>query len=189
MLSRRRISRALIAVVGLVLLGTQAAWATTPSPPFRDGHHGIYALLDDDQGIRGAACHYNGSQLDRIRIRQPIAFAYDRHQSKVDHQWIAWRYVIEGTNDADLNTATWTQVARSGLQKYWTSDKQAAAFQPKTYDVGSSVYSGLRVVVRIYWYDAHNNVDGRVFQAVEDLDDQYPGGDSMFGVCYTTHPV
>jgi hypothetical protein len=185
-----RRSLAVIPLAILLLLSAQPVWAAPPLP-FRDGHFGIYALLDDDQGFRGAGCHYDGSMhLDRIRIRQPIAFAYDRRHGKVDRQWVAWRYAIEGTNDtADLFSATWTPVAKSDLQRYWTSDGQAAAFKPRTYSVGSSGFGALRVVVRIYWYDGSGHINGRVFAAVEDYDDLLSGMDLMVMGCLATHPV
>ena len=175
--------------------GPATATRTTPSPasqpPNPDqkyvwGTYGVNIVIDegDPWSYSGAACYYAAGALDHIRIRRPIAFP-----SGVK-QFVAWKYVIEGTNDPDPWTATWHPVASGPLEKVWTTPPQPAPFQTKVYTFsGSPGWSLYRVVDRVFWYKPSNKVVGKSFMALESLDDG--ANTASFGfetACPALHP-
>jgi hypothetical protein len=127
----------------------------------------VNILIDesDTWSYSGANCTYDGgtSKLTRIRVRRPIAFPVH------DRQVMAWRYVVEGTNDADLSTANWTSVVMGPLEKVTAKAKQPAPFTPKTFNFNDSIWANYRVVDRVSWYEG-STVSGRSWMAIESYD-------------------
>lgn len=168
---RRCVVGVLVALVCLPLTGSAVA-AVTPLQPYHWGTYGVHTLIDEGEigSYRGAACHYNGSlYLDSIRIRRPISFA-----AAGQPQYIGWRYQIDGTNDANLFTATWSKVYLSPIEKVWTTKDQPAPFLPKIYHLGTLTYASYRVVDKMLWYRPVSHVAGKAFIAVETYDDPAP---------------
>ena len=191
---RSVVGSAVLALASVVLLGSSVLATINPDSPYLWHHYGVHLLIDDDRGYRGASCHYSGSgvqTLDRIHVRRPIAFGYDRSHAN-DHQYVGWSAQVQGTNDIpDFSTSSWVDVKKSPLQKAWTSEVQPAAFLPVQVAISNPAYLYYRVVVKMFWYyPTKTKVDGKAFLAVENLDNSAGApGDVFFLACPASHPV
>ena len=181
-------------IVGLILAATFVAmgWSTVAAAaiPGRTGNYGLHFLIDDGDSYSGARCGYTaGDSLHSIRIRRPIVYAYDR-TSGIDQQKVGWAYRIDGTNDANLISATWTHLSPlSSVKTTTATDRVAAAFLPRTYTFSSApTFAAYRVVLSMFWYRPAAHVSGRAVAPIENYDD-LPGLDVLDLGCPAARPT
>jgi hypothetical protein len=118
------------------------------------GHYGVHTPIDTGE-YAGAICGYsNIGQLDTIKIRRPIVFAFDR-TGGVDTQKVGWRFNIEYSIDGN-NWSTWNT---SSILTATATDKVNAHFMPRTYHLTNPVKTTyFRVTLDLYWFypDVHH---------------------------------
>lgn len=171
-----------------VLVGSSSAAAgLLADEPYRWGNYGVHLLIAEEP-YEAARCNYDtGGNLTGFKIRRPIAFAFDR-TNNIDHQYVGWQFVIQGTNDADLYLGTYTTVFASSIKKVWTSEQQPAAFLPRKYVLSSPTYTAYRIIVKMFWYyPSATKVDGKVFWVPEKYEDGTTP-DFQYAGCPVTHP-
>jgi hypothetical protein len=150
--------------------GGRAVWfaalvalVVAASPAAANSHAGnvaVHALIDTEQ-FPGVTCVFRvtpDDYLQRIRVRAPIVYAFDR-TAGTDTQWVGWRYRIQsssnGTDWADVQGGTSAFVkakATDGYNAQWTS---------RVWDVPQPPVGLFRVIVAIRWYSpTSGHVDG-----------------------------
>ena len=93
--------------------------AAQSNAPYHHGQYGWHELREP-----GATCAIVSNRLKRIRVKSPVVYAHDADPSAVDRQMVAWRYVIEASNDQK----TWRTYHRSSLQRAEATEQRPAAF-------------------------------------------------------------
>lgn len=146
----------------LTLAATLAVLATAlggPASASGTGHYGPHYLRDNDE-FGGARCVYPEpwTALDRIRIRPPSVYAYDR-TAQNDVQTVGWRVVLEASTDR----LTWGVAAPGPIAKATATESIDAAFTPVTiYLPAGPVTEYFRIRIKMYWYYPNaTTIDGR----------------------------
>ena len=143
------------------------------------GHTGIVGFHELRDGANGGAvCRYKEvvpspggyqyeAELKWIDVRPP------KMKAVIGTQRVGWRFLIERRDFAG-SPSDWFVVYRSSVQKATaTADRNAGfAMMGTRVNVPADFYddtpfSGFRVLVRMFWYDAAGNTEGTATHLVE----------------------
>lgn len=147
-------------LVSLVLALTLAGGVPALAGGVHTGHFGVHTLIDNSE-YAGAICGYgNSGLLDKIKIRRPILFGYDR-TGGVDSQKVGWRFNIEYS----FSGSSWSPWSTSSMVTASATDKVNAHFKPRTFQLVNPVKTTYwRVTVDLYWfYPDVNHVNGHAY--------------------------
>jgi hypothetical protein len=160
-----------------LILGAAPAAAGPPDDPYygpHSGNRGVHTLIDNESENQGVTCVYGGDQwLDKMKIRRPIVFAYDRSNG-VNTEWVGWKYIVEYSDD--LPTAdyeNWSDLYSSTWVKAKATDDIVAQWNPRQFNfssatVGDHSYYRLSIVIKWYYpYPSKTNVDGSALDVVQ----------------------
>jgi hypothetical protein len=139
-------------MLALVLAAQPVAAATVISA---SGTFGLAVIPDAAVGKQGANCDYKTSgsnghfRLKDMSARGPKIYAHDTG-SGTQHQWVGWKYKIQGDTNADNVFGT---KFTSTVVKAKATDSTPAAFARRTWTAPSNLKQGnYRVQVTLIWY-------------------------------------
>ena len=173
----KSVSLALVCAFVLALGGAVATSADTGLT--HRGSFGVHFLADSEE-YPDVRCLYNSSTVIRaIRVQDPLVFAENRVRGSVDSQKVSWYFKVQAQPPGGK---TWTNVARSDLEKKTATDAQVANFSPMTKSFAGSASLQYRVVVVIRWYGAdETTVRGRTTHRADWY--SWEGVPSFEGLC------
>ncbi len=175
--NRRPVALALVAVILLALGGAVATSADTALT--HRGSYGVHFLADSEE-YPGVKCLYNNASVIRsIKVQDPLVFAENRVQGRVDSQLVSWFFRVQAQSPGGKG---WTTVATSEVQKRTATDAQVANFSPMTEAFAGTAAKQYRAVVVIRWYGSDGStVRGRTTHRADWY--RWEGVPSFEGLC------
>ena len=159
-----RTARSVLALVVLVAVMPGMPGVTQAAVPVSEvGTHGSYKVTDSP-GRPGARCRYEGTAgtwyLQRIHVRAPTIYGSSAQLRSVGYRLLLQRGTAQG----------WRTVQRGTLISGVADKTTAATLNGSTVvrDVDAAPnWPRYRAALKLIWWDAHAQVEGRVLLAVE----------------------
>lgn len=162
--TQRRTTRSALALVALVALLPGMPGVTQAAVPISDvGIHGTYKVTDSP-ARPGAWCRYEGTAgtwyLQRIRVPAPTIYGSSAQLRSVGYRLLLQRGTAHGWKTVQRGTLI------SGVADKSTAATLTGSTVVRDVDVAPN-WPRYRAALKLIWWDAHAQVQGRVLVAME----------------------
>ena len=149
-------------VLATLLLGAQGV-VQAATPIGGSGTHGSYSIVDS-RATPGARCRYDGAAgtwyLQRIHVPAPTIYGASAQPRSVGYRLLLQQRTTHGWKTVQRGTLV------SGVADTSTAATLTGSAVVRDPDVAPN-WPGYRAALKLIWWDAHAQVQGRVLVAIE----------------------